>query len=165
MRSGIAWIKLLHTSFWEFLIVIGLLGVLVAGLATVPKILFVYGIYGSETLGFWGLLGFVGVPFCLAFAHVMVVGNLAKVVSVLEGECYGLESLLKAKNLMEGRRQTALIMALFSNMGFRLVECVFEFRMCKGISLWEGPLLVSMYSLVLITETVMNVVFYYACKT
>lgn len=165
MRSGISWIKLLHTSFWELLILIGLLVVLVATLATVPKMLFSCGIYGSETLGFWGVLGFVGVPFCVVFAHVMVVGNLAKVLSVLEGECYGLESLLKAKSLMEGRRQTALIMALVSNMGFRLVECVFEFRMCKGISLWEGPLLVSMYSLVLVTDTVMNVVFYYACKT
>lgn len=164
MRSGQAWVKLLHTSFWEFLIVIGLLGVLFASLAIVPKILFVLGVYNTEILGFWGVLGFVGVPFCVAFAHVMVVGNLAKVISVLEGECYGLESLLKAKSLMEGRRQTALIMALFSNIGFRLVECVFEFRMRKGISLWECPLLVSMYSFLLVIDTVMNVVFYYACK-
>lgn len=164
MRSGLAWVKLLHTSFWELLIVIGLLGVLVASLAIVPKMLFLLGVYNSETLGFWGFIGFVGVPFCVVFAHVMVVGNLAKVISVLEGECYGLESLLKAKSLMEGRRQTALIMALFSNIGFRLVECVFEFRMCKGISLWEGPLLVSMYSFVMVIDTVMNVVFYYACK-
>nr|POF02689.1 dna mismatch repair protein msh7 [Quercus suber] len=117
--------------------------------------------YGS---GLWGVLGILGVPFCVAFAHVMVVGNLARVLSVLEGESYGFESLLKAKSLMEGKRQTALIMALSSNMGLRLVERLFEFRMCSGISLWEAPLLVSMYSLVLVFDTVMNVVFYYACK-
>lgn len=164
LRSGVAWIKLLHTTFWEFLTVLGLIGVLVVNLAVVPKILHLFGIC-SEILGFWGVLGFLGVPFCLAFAHVMVVGNMARVLSVLEGDCYGFESLLRAKTLMEGRRQTALIMALLSNMGFRLVECVFEFRMCKGINLWEGPVLVSMYSLVLVFDTVMNVVFYYACKS
>ncbi|KAK7849281.1 hypothetical protein CFP56_003225 [Quercus suber] len=98
-------------------------------------------------LGLWGVLGILGVPFCVAFAHVMVVGNLARVLSVLEGESYGFESLLKAKSLMEGKRQTALVMALSSNMGLRLVERLFEFRMCSGISLWEAPLLVSIYPL------------------
>ncbi|KAK3210756.1 hypothetical protein Dsin_015462 [Dipteronia sinensis] len=155
-----AWNKLLHTSFWEFLIVLGLFGVLIAGLATLPKILFSGG-----TFGFLVIVGFLGIPFCVAFAHIMVVGNLAKVSSVLESECYGLESLFKANNLMEGRRQTALVMALLSNTSLRLIECLFEFRMDKGISVWEGPLLVSMYSSVLVFETVMNVVFYYACKS
>lgn len=163
MRSVLAWIKLLHTSFCELLIVFGLLGVLVASLATLPKILLAWGIC-SKILGVWGILGVLGVPFCVAFAHVMVVGNLARVLSILEGECYGFESLLKAKSLMEGRRRTALVMALLSNMGLRLVECLFEFRMSSGISLWEAPLLVSMYSLVLVFDTIMNVVFYYACK-
>lgn len=164
MKSLLAWIKLLHTSLWEFLIVLGLTGVFVVNLAVVPKVLHLLGIC-SEALGFWGVLGFLGVPFCVAFAHIMVVGNLARVLTVLEGDCCGFLSLLKAKNLMEGRRQTALIMALLSNMGFRLVECLFEFRMCKGMNLWEVPLLVSMYSLVLVFDTVMNVVFYYACKS
>lgn len=163
MRSGLNWIKLLNTCLCELIIVLGLLGVLVASLAVVPKILFAWGVC-SEVLGFWGVLGFLGVPFCVAFAHVMVVGNLARVLSVLEGECYGFETLIKAKRLMERKRKTALVMALLSNVGFRLVECLFDFRMSKGINLWEGPLLVSMYSLLLVFDTVMNVVFYYTCK-
>ncbi|XP_059635909.1 uncharacterized protein LOC132278104 [Cornus florida] len=163
LRSGLSWVKLLHTSFWEFVIVITLFGAMVACLATVPKVLYAFGIC-SRVVGFWGTLGFLGVPFCVAFAHVMVLGNLARVLSVLEGECFGLESMMKARSLMEGRRQTALVMALLSNVGFRLVECLFEFRMCKGMSLWEGPLLVSMYSLVLVLDSVMNAVFYYTCK-
>ncbi|EOY30840.1 Uncharacterized protein TCM_037913 [Theobroma cacao] len=164
MRSGLAWIKLLHTRFWELLITLGLFGVLVVGLAAAPKILYALGIC-STALGFWGVLGFLGIPFCVIFAHLMVVGNMANVISVLESECYGLDSLWKAKNLMEGRRQTALVMALLSNMGFRLVECLFELRMCMGICMWEIPVLISMYSLALVFETVMNVVFYYACKS
>ncbi|GFY98337.1 hypothetical protein Acr_12g0008780 [Actinidia rufa] len=162
-RGGLAWVKLLQTSFLEFMIVVGLTGVLVASLATVPKILLACGIR-STGLGFWGVLGFLGIPFCVAFAHVMVVGNLAWVLNVLEGECYGFESLAKARSLMKGRKQTALGMTLLSNVGFRLVESLFEFRMNKGLSLWEGPMLVSMYSFVLILDTVMNVVFYYTCK-
>ena len=134
-----------------------------ASLVTVPKILFAFGIC-SRASGFFSVLGFAGIAFCVVFAHVMAVGNLAKVVSVVESECYGFDSLVKAKRLMEGRRQTALVMALLSNVGFRLVECLFEFRMCRGMSMWEGPLLVSMYSLVLVFDTVINAVFYYACK-
>jgi len=148
MRSGSAWIKLLHTSFCEFIILSSLFVVLVASLAIAPKILFACGVC-SKMLGLWGVLGCLGVPFCVAFAHVMVVGDLARVLSVLEGGCSGFESLSKARNLIEGRRQTALVMALLSNMCLRLVECLFEFRMCNGISLWEGPLLVCMYSSVL----------------
>ncbi|KAL5572688.1 hypothetical protein UlMin_022285 [Ulmus minor] len=164
LRSGLSWIKLLYTTFWEFLIVLGLIGVLVASLAILPKMVEKCGVT-SEMLGFGGVLVFLGIPLCVIFAHVMVVGNLARVIAVLESECCGFESLLKAKTLMEGKRQTALIMALLSNVGFRMVECVFEFRMCRGINLWEVPLLVSMYSLVLVFDTVMNVVFYYACKS
>jgi hypothetical protein len=163
MRSGSAWINLLHTSFCEFIILLSLFVLLVASLAIAPKILLACGVC-SKMLGLWGVLGCLGVPFCVAFAHVMVVGNLARVLSVLEGGCSGFDSLSKARNLIEGRRQTALVMALLSNMGLRLVECLFEFRMCNGISLWEGPLLVSMYSSVLVFDTIMNAVFYYACK-
>lgn len=154
MRSGSAWIKLLHTRFWELLIILGLFGILVV----------VLGICSTTALGLWGVLGFLSIPFCVTFAHVMVVGNMANAISVLESECYGLDSLWKAKALMEGRRQTALAIALLGNMGFRLVECLFELRMCMGISVWEIPVLISMYSLLLVFETVMNVVFYYSCK-
>lgn len=162
-RSGLVWVKLLHTSFWEFIILLGLFGALFATLATLPKALFLFGIR-SGPLCFWAVLGLVGIPFCVAFAHVMVVGNLARVVSVLESESFGFDSILKARRLMRGRLHTALKMALVSNMGFRLVGCFFEFRMGKGMSLWEGPILVSMYSLVLVLDTITNVIFYYTCK-
>ncbi|XP_058075626.1 uncharacterized protein LOC131224078 [Magnolia sinica] len=162
-RSGVVWVKLLHTWFWEFLIVLGLSWVFGVCLATLPNMLFAYGIC-SKMIGVWVVLGFLGIPFCIVFAHVMVVGSLAKVVSVLEEDCYGFESLVKAKDLIKGRRQTALAMALISNVGLRLVEGLFEFRLWKGISMWEGPMLVSMYSLVLVLDTVMNVVFFFTCK-
>lgn len=141
----------------------GLLGVMATCLSIVPKVLFACGIC-SGMLGLWGVLGCLGVAFCVAFAHVMVVGNLANVLSAVESECYGFESLSKANSLIKGKRQTALVLALWSNMGLRLVECLFDFRMCNGIGLWEAPLLVSMYTSVLVFETLMNTVFYFACK-
>ncbi|KAF8400771.1 hypothetical protein HHK36_014072 [Tetracentron sinense] len=76
MRSGFAWVKLLHTCFWEFVI------------------------------GFGGVLGFVGIPFCVGFANVMVVGHLARVLAVLESECSGFEAMIKAKNLIELGKET-----------------------------------------------------------
>ena len=44
----------------------------------------------------------------------------------------GFESLAKARSFMKGRKQTALGMTWLSNVGFRLVECLFEFRMRIG---------------------------------
>ncbi|XP_012451086.1 uncharacterized protein LOC105773606 [Gossypium raimondii] len=164
MRSGLAWIKLLHTRSWELLVILGLFGAMVVGLAVAPKMLYTFGI-SSVGMGFWGVVGLLGIPFCVMFAHVMVVGNMANVIAVLESECDGLGSLWKAKKLMEGRRQTGLMMALLSNIGLRVVECVFELRICRGICMWEIPVLISMYSSVLVLETVMNVVLYYACKS
>ncbi|KAJ4835635.1 hypothetical protein Tsubulata_023350 [Turnera subulata] len=163
MRSGWAWVKLLHTTFWEYLIILGLSGIFLSGLALGSNVLVAYGLC-SRMVGFWGVLVLLGVPICLAFAHLMAVGNLARVLAMLKPECCGFESLIKANQLMAGRRQTALAMALLSNTGFRLVEHLLEFRMCKGINLWELPVLVSMYSLMLVFDTVMNAVFYYTCK-
>jgi len=163
VRSGAAWIKLLRTCFWELLILLALWVIFVATLVSVPGTLFSYGIC-SRMLGLRVILGFLGAPFCLAFAHLVVVANLAKVLAVLESECCGFKSLVKASNMMAGRQQTALVMALLSNMGLGLVQCLFEFKMSKGISFWEGPMLVSMYSTVLVFDTVTTVVFYYACK-
>ena len=115
-------------------------------------------------LGFRVILGSLGAPFCLAFARLVAVGNLAKVLAVLESECCGFKSLVKANKMMAERQQTALIMALLSNMGLGLVVCLYEFKMSKGISFWEGPILVSMYSIVLVFDTVTTAVFYCACK-
>ncbi|KAK6941541.1 hypothetical protein RJ641_026918 [Dillenia turbinata] len=163
MRSGSAWVKLLHTSFWESIVVLGLFGALVAILLTVPKILFSWGIC-SRMLGILAVICCLGIPFCLVFAHVMVVGNLAKVLTVLESDCSGLESLIKANNHLKGQRNTALIMALSTNVVLRLVECLFELRMLTGMSLWECSLLVSMYSSVLVFDTILTCVFYYTYK-
>lgn len=161
-RSLSAWVKLLHTSFWEFLVLLFLFAGFVAVSAILPRILYACGI-SSKVLGFWGVLCVLVVPFCVAFAHIVVVGNLARVLSVLEGESCGFDSLIKGKRLLEGRRQVALSMALLSNVGFRLVECLFEFRVCEGNSPWEAPILVSMYSAVLVWDKVVTVIFYYAC--
>lgn len=128
-----------------------------AVLTALPKFLF--------ASGFLVAVGLLGVLFCVAFAHIMAVGSLAKVLSTLESDCYGLKSLIKANSIVEGRRQTVLMIALLNNTSLRLVECLFEYRISKGISIWECPVLVSMYSSVLVFETLMNVVYYYACKS
>ena len=62
MRSGHAWIKLLHTTFWEFIIVFGLLGVFVVNLVILPKMFNAFGICSKE-LGFWGFWEFWGYLF------------------------------------------------------------------------------------------------------
>ncbi|KAK9102194.1 hypothetical protein Sjap_019448 [Stephania japonica] len=162
MRSGLVWIKLLHTCCLEFFIVSILLGSLVVSLAIVPKILLACGVCSSG-FGFWAVLAVLGIPFCVGFAHIMVVGNLARVFVVLE-DCCGFESLRRAKVLTEGRRQSVLMMVLVRNVGFRLLEFLFDFRLFKGLSFLEGLVLASMYSLVLVLDSITNSVFYHTCK-
>uniref|UniRef100_A0A7N0ZRD9 Uncharacterized protein n=1 Tax=Kalanchoe fedtschenkoi TaxID=63787 RepID=A0A7N0ZRD9_KALFE len=56
-------------------------------------------------------------------------------------------------------------------MGMAFVEELFEHRVNTvsygdGSSrLWEGPLLVMMYSLVVLVDSMMNAVFYFSCRS
>ncbi|CAI0389913.1 unnamed protein product [Linum tenue] len=163
LRSGEAWFNLLQTSLCESIVVLCLWGVFAVSLATIPIILSACGLC-SQIMGFQIVLGVLGVPFCLGFAYIVVLGNLAKVAAVLEPDCCGFKALVEANTVTVKRQQTALAVSLVGNMGFTIVELLFEVRVQRGFSFWEVSLLISMYSFMLVFDTVMNVVFYFACK-
>ncbi|KAG9459301.1 hypothetical protein H6P81_003809 [Aristolochia fimbriata] len=110
-RSGGIWVKLLHTYFWRHLIVFCLFWFFITGLALLPRMLTTYNIC-SSFFAFWAVLALLGLAFCISFAHVMVVGDLAWVLTVLESDCCGLKSMSRAKKLLKGRRHIALLLAL-----------------------------------------------------
>ncbi|CAN1152706.1 hypothetical protein LINPERHAP2_LOCUS18927 [Linum perenne] len=95
---------------------------------------------------------------------------IAVVISVLE-DVSGPQALLRSSALIRGQTQVGLLIYLGSTIGTAFVEGLFEHRV-KTLSygdgssrLWEGPLLVVMYSFVVLVDMMMSAVFYYSCKS
>uniref|UniRef100_A0A0D9X127 Uncharacterized protein n=1 Tax=Leersia perrieri TaxID=77586 RepID=A0A0D9X127_9ORYZ len=108
--------------------------------------------------------------FSVAYAHTIVVFNLAGVVAVLE-DIAGVNALRRSMRLMRGQTHVGLLIFLGSTIGLAFVEGLFEHRV-KTLSygdgssrLWEGPLLVLMYSFVLLIDSMMSAVFYFTCRS
>ena len=100
----------------------------------------------------------------------MIVCNLAGVISVLENRS-GVEALLRSMRLMRGQTHAGLMIFLGSTIGLAFVEGLFEHRV-KTLSygdgssrIWEAPLLVLMYSFVVLVDSMMSAVFYFTCRS
>ncbi|KAJ6810790.1 uncharacterized protein M6B38_104675 [Iris pallida] len=109
--------------------------------------------------------------FSVIYAHLMIICNLAAVISVLEDASSGLRALLCSVRLIEGQTQAGLLIFLGSTIGLAFVEGLFEHRV-KTLSygdgssrIWEGPLLVLMYSFVVLIDFMMSAVFYFTCRS
>ncbi|KAJ8445512.1 hypothetical protein Cgig2_031325 [Carnegiea gigantea] len=110
----------------------------------------------------------VGLVFSVVFAKAIIVSNIAVVISVLE-DASGPQALLRSTVLIRGQTQVGLLMYLGSTMGMTFVQGLFEHRV-KTLSygdgssrIWEGPLLVIMYSFVVLIDLMMTAVFYFSC--
>ncbi|XP_074589779.1 uncharacterized protein LOC141845617 isoform X2 [Curcuma longa] len=108
--------------------------------------------------------------FSMVYAHTIIVCNLASVISVLE-EVSGLQALFRSVQVIRGQTQAGLLIFLGSTIGMAFVEGLFEHRV-KTLSygdgssrLWEGPLLVFMYSFVVLVDSMMSAVFYFTCRS
>ncbi|XP_072972648.1 uncharacterized protein [Typha angustifolia] len=108
--------------------------------------------------------------FSMVYAHTIIICNLAGVISVLE-DVSGLMALLRSVRLIRGQTQAGLLIFLGSTIGMAFVEGLFEHRV-KTLSygdgssrLWEGPLLVLMYSFVVLVDSMMSAVFYFTCRS
>lgn len=126
-------------------------------------------------IGFWPELSLysammVGVVFSVVFANAIIICNIAIVISVLENVS-GPQALLQSSVLVRGQTQVGLLIFLGSTIGMAFVEGLFEHRV-KTLSygdgssrIWEGPLLVIMYSFVVLIDLMMSAVFYYSCRS
>uniref|UniRef100_A0A803L1W6 Uncharacterized protein n=1 Tax=Chenopodium quinoa TaxID=63459 RepID=A0A803L1W6_CHEQI len=111
-----------------------------------------------------------GLVFSVVFANVIILCNVAVVISVLE-DASGPQALLRSFVLIRGQTQVGLLMYLVSTIGMAFVQGLFEHRV-KTLSygdgssrIWEGPLLVIMYSFVVLIDYMMTAVFYFSCRS
>ncbi|KAJ0982062.1 hypothetical protein J5N97_010317 [Dioscorea zingiberensis] len=124
--------------------------------------------YPPEIVVYPAMLIFLA--FSMAYAHTIIVCNLATVISVLE-DLSGPLALLRSVHLIKGQTQAGLLMFLGSTIGMAFVEGLFEHRV-KTLSygdgssrIWEGPLLILMYSFVVLVDSMMSAVFYFTCRS
>ncbi|KAL5714830.1 hypothetical protein ACHQM5_016737 [Ranunculus cassubicifolius] len=111
-----------------------------------------------------------GFIFSIIFANVIIFCNLAVVISVLE-DVSGPQALLRSSVIIQGQTQVGLLIFLGSTIGLAFVEGLFEHRV-KTLSygdgssrIWEGSLLVIMYSFVVLIDSMMSAVFYFSCRS
>ncbi|CAA7393499.1 unnamed protein product [Spirodela intermedia] len=161
------WRRLVSTYLWACAAIFSCLPLFAVMLSIVCNFFSLLG-YPPEIVVYPALLAVLA--FSIVYAHTIIVCNLASVISVLE-EKSGLEALLRSICLVRGQTQAGLMIFLGSTIGMAFVEGLFEHRV-KTISygdgssrLWEAPLLVLMYSFVVLVDSMMSAVFYFTCRS
>lgn len=161
------WRRVLSTYLWVCMVIVGCLTsflvLLVAVLSTFSVLRF-----SDDFLVYMAV--FQGLVFAVAFANAVIICNIAVVISVLE-DVSGPQALLRSSVLIKGQTQVGLLIFLGSTIGMAFIEGLFEHRV-KTLSygdgssrIWEGPLLVVMYSFITLIDFMMSAVFYFSCKS
>lgn len=161
------WRRLVFTYLWICVVVVVCLTSFCVFLVAVCSSLYVLGF--SPDFNAYGAI-FIGLGFSVVFANVIIICNTTIVISILE-DVSGPRALVRANDLIKGQTQVGLLIFLGSTIGLTFVEGLFEHRV-KILSygdgssrVWEGPLLVVMYSFVVLIDTMMSAVFYFSCRS
>ena len=98
------------------------------------------------------------------FANAIIISNITVVITVLEN-VKGPQALFMCSLLIRGQTHVRLLIFLGLMIGMAFVKGFFEHRV-KTLSygdgssrIWEGPLLVLMYSFLVLIDSIMSAVF------
>ncbi|KAJ7535521.1 hypothetical protein O6H91_12G037300 [Diphasiastrum complanatum] len=115
-----------------------------------------------------------GITFSVVFAHLVIISNLANVISIAEDN-HGTAAMERAVFLIKGRTEVGLLMLLFTMTSTALVEGLFQYRIIGRpeyhysngtLSLiWEAPLLIIMHSFVRLCDFITGAIFYFTCQS
>ncbi|CAN4122137.1 unnamed protein product [Withania somnifera] len=161
------WKRIVVTYLWVCMVITGCVTLFLLLLVVVSSAFSVIG-FPPDLLLYPEMI--VGIIFSIILANVMIICNIAIVISVLEDDS-GSEALLRSSSLIKGQTQVGLLIFLGSTIGMAFVEGLFKHRV-KILSygdgssrIWEGPLLVIMNSFVMLIDSMMSTVFYFSCKS
>ncbi|CAA0828722.1 Unknown protein [Striga hermonthica] len=161
------WRRIVFTYMWVCVVISGCLTLFLVFLVVVSSVFLTMGFPPDLILYPAMVVGFI---FSIVIANAIIICNIGVVISVLE-DVSGPQALLRSSSLIRGQTQVGLLIFLGSTMGLAFVEGLFEHRV-KTLSygdgssrIWEGPLLVVMYSFVVLVDSMMSTVFYFSCKS
>lgn len=159
------WKRVVMTYIWACMVIVGVITLFLVLLVAICNTFLIFG-FVTDVIVYLAMV--VGLVFSVVFAKAIIVCNIAVVISVLE-DASGPQALLRSTVLIRGQTQVGLLMYLGSTMGMTFVQGLFEHRV-KTLSygdgssrIWEGPLLVIMYSFVVLIDLMMTAVFYFSC--
>jgi hypothetical protein len=128
--------------------------------------------FGSQNFFFLALSAAGAVFYAIILANVLIVCNLALVLSGIEN-CGGYLSILKAFVLIRGRISTALALAVLTNLCLAAIEALFQFRVVRAyhvaekinyLMAIEGIFIAYLYSVFLAIDTVVSCTFFKSCR-
>ncbi|KAJ7953863.1 Son of sevenless [Quillaja saponaria] len=161
------WRRILSTYMWACAVIVGCITLFFVLLVAVCSAFAVTG-FSADLIVYAAMI--VGLAFSVIFANAIIICNIGIVISVLE-DVSGPQALLRSSILIRGQTQVGLLIYLGSTIGMAFVEGLFEHRV-KTLSygdgssrMWEGPLLVIMYSFVVLIDSMMSAVFYFSCRS
>ncbi|KAL3819499.1 hypothetical protein ACJIZ3_005404 [Penstemon smallii] len=161
------WKRIVFTYLWVCGVISGCLMLFLLLLMIVSTVFSIMG-FPPDLILYPAMV--VGLIFSIILANAIIICNIAIVISVLE-DVSGPQALLRSSSLIKGQTQVGLLIFLGSTIGMAFVEGLFEHRV-KTLSygdgssrIWEGPLLVVMYSFVMLIDSMMSSVFYFSCKS
>ncbi|PIN02302.1 hypothetical protein CDL12_25188 [Handroanthus impetiginosus] len=161
------WNRIVLTYLWVCAVLSGCVSLFLVLLVAVSSVFLIMG-FSSDLIIYAAM--FVGLIFSVVLANAIIICNIAVVISVLE-DVSGPQALIRSSLLIRGQTQVGLLIFLGSTIGMAFVEGLFEHRV-KTLSygdgssrIWEGPLLVLMYSFVVLIDSMMSTVFYFSCKS
>ncbi|KAD2804118.1 hypothetical protein E3N88_37495 [Mikania micrantha] len=161
------WRRIISTYLLVCTVIIGCLALFLVLLVGVSSLLSAFG-FSQDLVAYSAIL--FGLLFSVFFANAVIICDLSMVISVLE-DVSGSEALIRSSVLIRGQTQVGLLIFLGSTIGMAFIEGLFEHRV-KTLSygdgssrIWEGPLLVIMYSFVVLIEFMMSTVFFFSCKS
>ncbi|PWA94774.1 hypothetical protein CTI12_AA056110 [Artemisia annua] len=161
------WRRIISTYLLICVVNVGCVTLFVMLLICVSRLLYAIG-FSSNLILYTTIV--IGLFFAVILAQNIIICDLAIVMSVLE-DVSGPLALLRSNVLVKGQTRVGLMMFLGSTIGVGIVKGLFEHRV-KSLSygdesfrMWERPVLVVMYSFVVLIDFMMSTVFYFSCKS
>ncbi|XP_059643739.1 uncharacterized protein LOC132285563 [Cornus florida] len=130
-----------------------------------------FGYSSPNSLLFLSAIG--AVLYSIVLANTIIICNLALVSSGMDNKCGGYLAILKACVLIRGRTATALSLTLLVSMALAAVEALFQYRIMRPFHqaanptysmALEGMFIAYLYSILIVIETIVCVVFFKSCK-
>ncbi|CAM8943598.1 unnamed protein product [Rhodiola kirilowii] len=113
------------------------------------------------------------IAYSIISAYVLMIRNLALVISGMERSSTGFSAVLEACVLVKGKTSTALLLALPINLLLASVESLFHYRIVKVYHLadklttsmaWESLFIAYLYSILVILNFIVSCIFFKCCK-
>ncbi|KAI3796069.1 hypothetical protein L1987_38732 [Smallanthus sonchifolius] len=161
------WRRIVSTYILICALIVGCLALFMILLICVTRLLFVIG-FSRDSIGC--IVVIIGLVFMLFLAHTLIVCDLSMVISVWE-DVSGTQALVRSRVLIRGQTRVGLTIFVGSTVGMAIVKGLFEHRV-KSLSygdgysrVWERPVLVLVYSFVVLIDFMMSAVFFFSCKS